>query len=144
MEFWDHLFLFKRLYDQAMEPIAQRWDLTRMELDISYSSWPMRRPMILPPTLWSGGGLPNPMCLFPFTPWSAGGWLERSYLPGNRKRAHLRLLPASAPAVADGQAAQAALRAQLSQGMTAAERAALESAVTRIGENLRLALKGDA
>ena len=115
MEFWDHLFLFKRLYDQAMEPIAQRWDLTRMELDISYSSWPMRRPMILPPTLWSGGGLPNPMCLFPFTPWSA-----------------------------DGQAAQAALRAQLSQGMTAAERAALESAVTRIGENLRLALKGDA
>lgn len=72
------------------------------------------------------------------------GWLERSYLPGNRKRAHLRLLPASAPAVADGQAAQAALRAQLSQGMTAAERAALESAVTRIGENLRLALKGDA
>lgn len=77
MEFWDHLFLFKRLYDQAMEPIAQRWDLTRMELDISYSSWPMRRPMILPPTLWSGGGLPNPMCLFPFTPWSAGGgWSE--------------------------------------------------------------------
>ena len=34
MEFWDHLFLFKRLYDQTMDPIAQRWDLTRMELDI--------------------------------------------------------------------------------------------------------------
>ena len=34
MEFWDHLFLFKRLYDQTMDPIAQQWDLTRMELDI--------------------------------------------------------------------------------------------------------------
>ena len=72
------------------------------------------------------------------------GWLERSYLPGNRKSAHLRLLPASSSAVADGQAAQAALRVQLSQGMTTEERAALESAFTRIGENLRLAFKGDA
>ena len=104
MEFWDHLFLFKRLYDQTMDPIAQQWDLTRI-----------RR-----------------------------GWLERSYLPGNRKSAHLRLLPASSSAVADGQAAQAALRVQLSQGMTTEERAALESAFTRIGENLRLAFKGDA
>ena len=143
MEFWDHLFLFKRLYDQTMEPIAQRWDLTRMELDIllflaNAPAYDTAADIVERRRLTKSHVSVSIHSLV------RRGWLERSYLPGNRKSAHLRLLPASAPAVADGQAAQAALRVQLSQGMTAAERAALESAITRIGENLRRALKGAA
>ena len=143
MEFWDHLFLFKRLYDQTMDPIAQQWDLTRMELDIllflaNAPAYDTAADIVERRRLTKSHVSVSIHSLI------RRGWLERSYLPGNRKSAHLRLLPASSSAVADGQAAQAALRVQLSQGMTAAERAALESAITRIGENLRLALKGDA
>ena len=32
--FWDNVLLFKGAYDQALDPVAQRWSLTRMELDL--------------------------------------------------------------------------------------------------------------
>ena len=32
--FWDNVLLLKGLYDQALDPVAQRWKLTRMELDL--------------------------------------------------------------------------------------------------------------
>ena len=32
--FWDNVLLFKGLYDQTLDPVAQRWNLTRMELDL--------------------------------------------------------------------------------------------------------------
>lgn len=140
MEFWDHLFLFKRLYDQTMDPIAQQWDLTRMELDIllflaNAPAYDTAADIVERRRLTKSHVSVSIHSLI------RRGWLERSYLPGNRKSAHLRLLPASSSAVADGQAAQAALRVQLSQGMTTEERAALESAFTRIGENRALRSK---
>ena len=125
MEFWDHLFLFKRLYDQTMDPIAQQWDLTRMELDILLF-------------------LANAPAYDTAADIVERRRLTKSHVSVSIHSLILRLLPASSSAVADGQAAQAALRVQLSQGMTTEERAALESAFTRIGENLRLAFKGDA
>lgn len=102
MEFWDHLFLFKRLYDQTMEPIAQRWDLTRMELDIllflaNAPAYDTAADIVERRRLTKSHVSVSIHSLV------RRGWLERSYLPGNRKSAHLRLLPASAPAVADGQ-----------------------------------------
>ena len=33
-EFWDSVLLFKGLYDRTLDPVAQRWALTRMELDL--------------------------------------------------------------------------------------------------------------
>lgn len=142
MEFWDQIFLFKRFYDQVMEPVTQRWGLTRMELDIllflaNAPAYDTAADIVERRRLTKSHVSVSIQSLI------RRGWLERTYYPGNRKSAHLRLLPPSAPAVADGQAAQTALRVQLSQGMSAEERAALESAFARIGENLRLALKGD-
>lgn len=32
--FWDKVLLLKGLYDQTLDPVAQRWKLTRMELDL--------------------------------------------------------------------------------------------------------------
>ena len=142
MEFWDQIFLFKRLYDQTIEPITRRWGITRMELDIllflaNTPAYDTAADIVERRQLTKSHVSVSIQSLV------RRGWLERTYRPGNRKSVHLRLLPPSAPAVAAGQSAQSALRAQLSQGMTAEERAALESAFTRIGENLRLALKGD-
>lgn len=142
MDFWDQIFLFKRFYDQVMEPVTQRWGLTRMELDIllflaNAPAYDTAADIVERRRLTKSHVSVSIQSLI------RRGWLERTYYPGNRKSAHLRLLPPSAPAVADGQAAQTALRVQLSQGMSAEERAALESAFARIGENLRLALKGD-
>lgn len=142
MEFWDQIFLFKRLYDQTMEPITRCWSITRMELDIllflaNTPAYDTAADIVERRQLTKSHVSVSIQSLV------RRGWLERTYRPSNRKSVHLRLLPPAAPAVAAGQSAQAALRAQLSQGMTAEERAALESAFTRIGENLRLALKGD-
>ena len=35
--FWDKVLLLKGLYDQTLDPVAQRWKLTRMELDLPAS-----------------------------------------------------------------------------------------------------------
>ena len=32
--FWDNLLIFKKRYDQALDPVAQACGLTRMELDL--------------------------------------------------------------------------------------------------------------
>lgn len=100
MEFWDHLFLFKRLYDQTMDPIAQQWDLTRMELDIllflaNAPAYDTAADIVERRRLTKSHVSVSIHSLI------RRGWLERSYLPGNRKSAHLRLLPASSSAVAD-------------------------------------------
>lgn len=125
-----------------MEPITRRWGITRMELDIllflaNAPAYDTAADIVERRQLTKSHVSVSIQSLV------RRGWLERTYHPGNRKSVHLRLLPPSASAVAAGQSAQAALCAQLSQGMTTEERAALESAFTRIGENLRLALKGD-
>ena len=92
MEFWDHLFLFKRLYDQTMDPIAQQWDLTRMELDIllflaNAPAYDTAADIVERRRLTKSHVSVSIHSLI------RRGWLERSYLPGNRKSAHLRLLP---------------------------------------------------
>ena len=33
-DLWDGLSLFKKIYDQSLEPVCKKYQLTRMELDI--------------------------------------------------------------------------------------------------------------
>jgi len=99
MEFWDHLFLFKRLYDQTMDPIAQQWDLTRMELDIllflaNAPAYDTAADIVERRRLTKSHVSVSIHSLI------RRGWLERSYLPGNRKSAHLRPPPPSSPPLA--------------------------------------------
>ena len=59
-DLWDGLSLFKKIYDQSLEPVCKKYQLTRMELDILL--FLANNPaMILPRISSSAGGSPNPM-----------------------------------------------------------------------------------
>ena len=71
----------------------------------------------------------------------ARGYLQRVYLSGNRKTAHLHLAPAAEPVVEKGRRAQQAFFAALQKGLAPAERAALKSAFGKLLKNARAALE---
>ena len=71
----------------------------------------------------------------------ARGYLQRVYLSGNRKTAHLRLAPAAEPVVEKGRRAQQAFFTALQKGLAPAERAALKSAFGKLLKNARKALE---
>ena len=69
------------------------------------------------------------------------GYLARSFQSGNRKTAHLSLLPAAEAIVTAGQLAQRDFFAALLAGFTAGEREQMEASFARIVQNIRTALE---
>lgn len=134
--FWDNMLLLKKLYDQALDPVAQRCGLTRMELDLllflhnnpeyatAAEAVRLRR--------WTKSHVSS----------AAHGLAEKGLLsaghpPGNRKTLRLTPLPAAGEIIAQGAAAQRQFVEAMSRGITPEELAMMEQVAEKITRNLR-------
>ena len=127
--------LGKRAYDQAMEPVCARHEITRMELDVLLflANNPGHDTAA---ELVSLRGLTKSHVSAAVATLTERGLLTGSHRGGNRKTIHLAPLPAAQAIIADGRAAQQQLYAALLQGFTPAERALLQRAGDRFVQNL--------
>ena len=143
MEFWDQIFLFKRLYDQTMEPITRRWGITRMELDILLF-------------LANNPGLDTARDICTYRRLKPGivsfhvdklvreGYLLRARDPGDRRRRRLVCTDKAAPIIARGQALQEQFSAQMSAGVAPDALETFQRCLTAFAQNLDHIAQGEA
>lgn len=139
-EFWDNALLLKGLYDQALDPVAQRWGLTRMELDLLLflHNNPSRATAAEAARLrqWTKSHVSAAVHGL-----KARGLLSAEHPDGNRKTLLLTPLPAAGEAVRQGAEAQRAFFLAMRRGLTPEEEQVLESAAEKIARNIRDAVK---
>lgn len=133
---WDNIFFLRKLYDRSLEPVCQKYKLTRMELDVllfldNHPAFDTATEIVERRKLAKSHVSISVKTL------ERRRYLERLYLDGNRKTAHLRLLPLAREAVEEGQAAQRDFFGTVFQNFTEEEQAAFERALSRIAQNVR-------
>lgn len=139
-DFWDNVLLLKGLYGQALDPVAQRWALTRMELDLLLF-------------LHNNPGHATAAEAVRLRQWSkshvsaavhslrARGLLDVRHPQGNRKTLRLTPLPAAQPLLRDGAQAQRAFFQAMRRDFTPEEERALDAIAEKIARNIRDAMK---
>ncbi|MBD5133120.1 MAG: MarR family transcriptional regulator [Clostridiales bacterium] len=138
--FWDNVLLFKGAYDQALDPVAQRWGLTRMELDLllflannpahdtAAEAVRLRR--------WTKSHVSAAVHSL-----QDKGLLSAEHPEGNRKALRLTPLPAAGEMVRAGQDAQRSFYQAMYRGFTPEEERVLEAVSEKIARNIRNAMK---
>lgn len=139
-DFWDNALLLKGLYDQALDPVAQRWELTRMELDLLLflHNNPDRATAAEAARLrrWTKSHVSAAVHSL-----KARGMLAAEHPEGNRKTLRLTPLPAAGEAVRQGTEAQGAFFQAMRRGFTRSEEQVLESISEKIARNIRDAME---
>ena len=139
-ELWDKLLLFKGLYDQALDPVAQRWKLTRMELDLLLflHNNPTHNTAAEAVRLrqWTKSHVSAAVHAL-----KARGMLCAKHPQGNRKTLELTPMPAAQPVIEDVREALRSFFQYMFQGFTPSERQALEGISEKIARNVRDAIK---
>lgn len=139
-QFWNGLHLLKRLYDQSLAPLLEGSGMTRMELDILLF-------LANNPAFDTAAGIIEQRRLAKsHVSTSVHALVERGYLkpwyqPDNKRRVHLRVLPAAEPLVEQGRAAQRDFFAAIYNGLSGEEIAVIERSFIRIAGNARAALE---
>lgn len=133
--FWDNVLLFKGAYDQALDPVAQRWSLTRMELDLLLflANNPAHNTAAEAVRLrqWTKSHVSAAVHAL-----QDKGLLSVQHPEGNRKTLLLTPLSAARDAIRDGQKAQRTLFQSMRQGFTPEEEQVLESIAEKIARNI--------
>lgn len=102
---WEHQNAIKTLYSKCVEKVCEKYDLTRMELDILL--FLANNPLfdaasdIVEIRYLSKSQVSSSVKLL-----EAKGYLRREYAGGNQKTAHLKICESALGIVTDGQAAQ--------------------------------------
>ena len=134
--FWDNILSFKKIYDEALDPVAQECGLTRMELDLllflhnnpeyntAAEAVRLRR--------WTKSHVSAAVHAL-----EEKGLLSASHPPGNRKTLRLTPLPAADHIIRQGVAAQSRFVEMLNQGVTSEELALVEQVSRKIIKNIR-------
>ncbi len=134
--FWENILLFKKLYDETLDPVALDSGLTRMELDLllflhnnpeyntAADAVRLRR--------WTKSHVSAAVHGL-----ERKGLLSASHPPGNRKILRLNPLPAAGGIIRQGTAAQGRFVDALTQGIPPEELALVEQAVQKITRNIR-------
>ena len=139
-EFWNNTSLMKRLYDRVMDPVADSYHMTRMELDILLF-------LANNPTLDTASDiiackqLTKSHISASVKNLVAFGYLERFFADGNRKLVHLKVLEAAAEIVEAGRKAQKEFFESLFVGFSQDDLAVMEGFHMQMAENLRAAIK---
>ena len=138
--FWDNLLIFKKRYDQALDPVAQACGLTRMELDLLLflHNNPTRNTAAEAVRLrrWSKSHVSAAVHSL-----KARGLLAAQHPDGNRKTLRLTPLPAAQPILQEGREAQRAFFQSMRRGFTPEEELALEAISEKIARNIRDTMK---
>lgn len=139
-EFWDNLLLLKGLYDRMLDPVAQRRQLTRMELDLLLflHNNPAHNTAAEAVRLrqWTKSHVSAAVHAL-----KARGLLAARHPDGNRKTLRLTPLPAAQPILQEGREAQRAFFQSMRRGFTPEEERTLESISEKIARNVRDAMK---
>ena len=138
--FWDNVLLFKGAYDQALDPVAQRWSLTRMELDLLLflANNPAHNTAAEAVRLrqWTKSHVSAALHAL-----QNKGLLSAEPPEDNRKTLLLTPLPAAGDVIRTGQDAQRNLFQSMRQGFTPEEEQVLASIAEKIARNIRDAMK---
>ncbi len=138
--FLEHVLLFKGLYDRILDPVAQRWSLTRMELDLLLflHNNPAHDTAAEAVRLrqWTKSHVSAAVHSL-----KARGLLAAQHPDDNRKTLRLTPLPAAQPILQEGREAQRAFFQSMRRGFTPEEELALEAISEKIARNIRDAMK---
>ena len=129
------LFMIKKRYDEALLPVQQRHNVTRMELDILLY-------------LANNPGLDTAAEIVRYrrltkshVSTSVQSLTERGLLSGerrvgNQKAIHLKALSAANAVIQDGRRAQQAFMDRLFRGFTSRERSKFQKMIQRLSQNM--------
>lgn len=139
-EYRSNSTLTKKIYDRTMEPLCDRYDITRMELDIllflannpGYDT----ATDIVEQKRFTKSHVSCSLRLL-----DEKGYIQRTLYPGNRKTVHLKLLPAASEIVKAGQEAQRNVFCQIFGRLSAEEIDMLRQISQKISATIRDALK---
>lgn len=138
--FWEQSSLAKKLYGDYMQPVCEKYHLTRMELDVLLF-------LANNPQYDTAKEMVEIRC-FSKSHVSAAvkaleemGYLQGCFHQGNRKTVHLKVTKTAAEIVEAGQAVQRKFFEVLSAGITEDEMKQQMSLMERVNRNLRQASK---
>lgn len=134
------IFLSRRAYSKAMDEVCARHKITKMELAVLLflANNPGHDTASELATL---RGLAKSHISASVNSLTARGLLAGAHRDGNRKTVHLTPLPSAAAIIADGQAAQRTLLANVTAGLTDSQRELLRETVRLLVDNLRASLE---
>ena len=138
--FLEHVLLLKEAYDRTLDPVAQRWRLTRMELDLLLflANNPAHNTAAEAVRLrqWTKSHVSAAVHAL-----QDKGLLSAVHPEGNRKTLLLTPLPAAGELIRDGQKAQRTFFQDMRRDFTPSEEQALEAILKKIARNVRDAMK---
>ena len=139
-DLWDGLSLFKKIYDQSLEPVCKKYQLTRMELDIllflaNNPGYDTAKDIIERRRLTKSH---VSMSLKDLERRDLG---LKEYFPGNQKTAHLKMSSASIQMVAEGQQAQKKFFQTVFRDFNPEDVSRMEDYFERMRKNMQNALK---
>ncbi|MCI7812377.1 MAG: MarR family transcriptional regulator [Lachnospiraceae bacterium] len=104
-EFWNSMHLAKKLYDRKLEPVCEKYQMARMELDILL--FLSKNPGFDTATdIVDRKRFAKSHVSLSLKTLEERGYIQRVCYPENRKTVHLKLLPEAALIVQSGQEAQ--------------------------------------
>lgn len=138
VEFWNTISSLKKLYADVLEPVCQKYQITRMELDIllflaNHPQYDTARDMVEQRKLTKSHVSSSVARL------CGRGYLGREYRDGNNKNVHLMILEPAVLPVTEGQQAQKMFFLQLFDGLSEEEIFTFSNILGRISENIKRA-----
>lgn len=139
-DLWDGLSLFKKIYDQSLEPVCKKYQLTRMELDIllflaNNPGYDTAKDII------ERRRLTKSHVSMSLKDLEKRDLVQKEYYPGNQKTAHLKLSSASIQMVAEGQQAQKKFFQTVFRDFNPEDVSRMEDYFERMRKNMQNALK---
>ena len=139
-DLWDGLSLFKKIYDQSLEPVCKKYQLTRMELDIllflaNNPGYDTAKDII------ERRRLTKSHVSMSLKDLERRDLVQKEYYPGNQKTAHLKLSSASIQMVAEGQQAQKKFFQTVFRDFNPEDVSRMEEYFERMRKNMQNALK---
>ncbi|EDS05923.1 transcriptional regulator, MarR family [[Clostridium] scindens ATCC 35704] len=139
-DLWDGLSLFKKIYDQSLEPVCKKYQLTRMELDIllflaNNPGYDTAKDII------ERRRLTKSHVSMSLKDLERRDLVQKEYYPGNQKTAHLKLSSASIQMVAEGQQAQKKFFQTVFRDFNPEDVSRMEDYFERMRKNMQNALK---
>ena len=139
-DLWDGLSLFKKIYDQSLEPVCKKYQLTRMELDIllflaNNPGYDTAKEII------ERRRLTKSHVSMSLKDLERRELVQKEYYPGNQKTAHLKLSSASIQMVAEGQQAQKKFFQTVFRDFNPEDVSRMEDYFERMRKNMQNALK---
>lgn len=139
-DLWDGLSLFKKIYDQSLEPVCKKYQLTRMELDIllflaNNPGYDTAKDII------ERRRLTKSHVSMSLKDLERRELVQKEYYPGNQKTAHLKLSSASIQMVAEGQQAQKKFFQTVFRDFNPEDVSRMEDYFERMRKNMQNALK---